>query len=150
MSDLQPPRFSSPTFPDPAQDVHLELVRHYADVLRMLTGRIPSAVSPPAGAAVALDPAPEILETPPDPSFCWEAAVSVLERRDWHTESLVHLWLAPWYVLGLQVLIGSVSAQVWSGGHASGEEFWAQRGDDRARVYSGNDRCIGDLPEPAL
>ncbi len=107
MSNIQPPHSFSPPFSESAQEVHLELVRHYADVLRMLTERIPSAVSPPAvSAAVAPDPAPELSEPPPDPSSCWEAAVSVLERRDWHTESLVHLWLAPSYVLGLQVLIG--------------------------------------------
>lgn len=96
MSNLPTPRPSSPPFSDSAQEVHLELVRHYADVLRMLTERISSAVSPPAGPpVVAPDPAPESFASAPDPSSSWDAAVSMLECRDWHTESLVHLWLAP-------------------------------------------------------
>ncbi len=107
--NLQPS--SSPPFQEStaSQELHVELVRHYADVLRMLTERIApvSAVpAPEVSSAAEPDPVPEIHEAPPDPTSCWESAVAMLQNRDWHTETIVHLWLQPAYVQGLHVLIG--------------------------------------------
>ncbi len=100
----------SPPIQEPVQDLQVELVRHYVDVLRMLTDRISSVPAAPDPAAP--DPvvsAPEesaAVPGAPAPTLCWESAVSVLACRDWHTESLVHLWLRPSYVMGLHVLFG--------------------------------------------
>lgn len=104
--NLEPP--SSPSR-GAAQELHSELIRHYADVLCMLTARIPSTPTVPAAvdsASEVPDPIPETSGVPPDPSSAWESAVALLERRDWHSETIVHLWLRPSYVLGLHVLIG--------------------------------------------
>ena len=55
----------------------------------MLTEWIPSAsvVSPPEEPELL----PEVAETPPDSSLDWESEVSLLERRDWHAETIIHL-----------------------------------------------------------
>ncbi len=89
-----------------AQDLHLELVRHYADVLRMLTARVP-ALGPPATPAAApplAQEAPEaqLEETPAS----WEEASGYLHARDFRREEVVHLWLQLCYVLGTHVLVG--------------------------------------------
>ena len=96
---------SSPPIQEPVQDLHIELVRHYVDVLRMLTDQISSVPAAPDPVVSAPE---ELAAFPgaPAPTLCWESAVSVLECRDWHTESLVHLWLRPSYVMGLRVLFG--------------------------------------------
>ena len=75
----------------------------------MLTARIPSTPTVPAtvdSASEVPDPIPETSGMPPDPSSAWESAVTLLERRDWHSETIFHLWLRPSYLLGLHVLIG--------------------------------------------
>ena len=91
------------------QDVHVELVRHYADVLRMLTDRIcsPPSVSAPAR-PIPEDPPPsvEVVESAPASCSDWESAASLLRTRSWDTETIVHLWLQPSYVLGLHLLVG--------------------------------------------
>ena len=70
----------------------MELVRHYADVLRMLTERIaPVSAVPAPELSSAAAPVPEIPEAPPDPTSCWESAAAMLQNRDWHTETIVHL-----------------------------------------------------------
>ncbi len=101
---------SSAPIQEPVQDLRVELVRHYVDVLRMLTDRISSvpAAPDPAVSAPAVSAPEESAAVPgtPAPTLCWESAVSVLACRDWHTESLVHLWLRPSYVMGLHVLFG--------------------------------------------
>lgn len=92
-----------------AQELHMALVRHYADVLRLLTQRIAPvpAVSPPVEpASVEPESTPAVQAPPLDPSSDWESAVSLLARRDWHAETILHLWLQPSYVLGLHVLVG--------------------------------------------
>ncbi len=95
--------FSSSPVPEHAPDLHVELVRHYVDVLRMLTERISSVPSPPPPAvSAAVEPDPEVAA----PTSCWESAVSLLSCRDWHMEPLVHLWLQPSYVMGLHILLG--------------------------------------------
>lgn len=107
--NLEPPLPPSPPSRGAAQELHSELIRHYADVLCMLAARIP--LTPAASAAVdsaaaAPEPVFETSEPPPDPSSGWESASALLARRDWHAEKIVHLWLRPSYVLGLHVLIG--------------------------------------------
>ena len=86
-----------------AQDLQLELVRHYADVLRMLTERIPT-LGPPATSAAAPPPVQEaqLEETPAS----WEEASGYLHARDFRREEVVHLWLQLCYVLGTHVLVG--------------------------------------------
>ena len=93
---------SSAPIQEPVQDLHVELVRHYVDVLRMLTDRISSVPATP-DPVVSAPGESAAVPGAPAPTLCWE---SVLACRDWHTESLVHLWLRPSYVMGLHVLFG--------------------------------------------
>ena len=77
-----------------SQELHLELVRHYTDVLRLFTDRLSPVVSEPnpvvpAPAPVVSGPSSEVPE--PDRSSCWESAESLLAGRDWHAEKIVHL-----------------------------------------------------------
>ena len=76
-----------------AQDLHLELVRHCADVLRMLTARVPAPgpPAPPAAAPSPVQEAPEAqLEEAP---ASWEEASGYLHARDFRRGEVVHLWL---------------------------------------------------------
>ncbi|MCY4673691.1 MAG: hypothetical protein OXD43_08020 [Bacteroidetes bacterium] len=69
-----------------AQDLYLELVRHYADVLRMLTERVPALGSPttPAAAPSPVQEAPEAqLEEVP---ASWEEASGYLHARNFRRE----------------------------------------------------------------
>ena len=109
------PQSSPPVSPpngEVSQALHIELIRHYAEVLRMLTDRI--ATPPSLSAPIVASPPPVELSDPvppedlPESPSCsdGESADSLLACRDWHTERLVHLWLRPSYVQGLQILFG--------------------------------------------
>ena len=88
-----------------AQELHLELVRHYADVLRMLTERVPApglSATPAAAPPVQEAPEAQLEEVPAS----WEEASGYLHARDFRREEVVHLWLQLCYVLGTHVLVG--------------------------------------------
>ena len=106
-------RFSSPlatgsTGGGPHQDLPLELIRHYTDLLRIMAERIAGAV--PHAAAVAAPAAPlpsgPRVEAPSEgdaPS--WEAALDLLHSREWTQECVVALWLQHRYVLATHVVL---------------------------------------------
>ncbi len=84
----------------------MKLVRHYADVLRMLTARVPAPdpPAPPAATPSPVQEAPEAqLEEAP---ASWEEASGYLHARDFRRGEVVHLWLQLCYVLGTHVLVG--------------------------------------------
>ena len=91
-----------------SQDLHLELVRHYADLLRIMAERVTEVAPPVAAAApvVALSPEPRVEEarSEPDPSS-WEAALDLLQSRDWTQECVVALWLQHRYVQATHVVL---------------------------------------------
>ena len=70
----------------PHQDLPLELIRHYTDLLRIMAERIAGAVPHAAAVAVpaAVLPSEPRVEAPSEgdaPS--WEAALDLLHSREW-------------------------------------------------------------------
>ena len=97
---------STPRGNTSAQDLYLELVRHSADVLRMLTARVP-APGPPATPAAAPPPVQEAPEAQlEEVPASWEEASGYLRARNFRREEVVHLWLQLCYVQGTHVLVG--------------------------------------------
>ena len=105
-SDLQHrPHSRSPEGASP-QGLSVELMRHYADVLRLLTEHVVGTLPRPDGAVAPVVAAPEPREpVPADPEPPWEAALDLLRSRDWTQERVVALWLHPCYVLGTYALL---------------------------------------------
>ena len=56
--------------------------------------------APELSSAAEPDAIPEIHEAPLDTTSCWKSAIIMLQNRDWHTETIIHLWLQPVYVQG--------------------------------------------------
>ena len=103
--DLQGPK--RPNAPGPVHyaDLHLELVRYHSDMLRLLTERVAGAQ--PLGMPLAPEPAAPAPHDAPEASSpaSWEAALALLQSRDWTQEPVVALWLQHRYVLGLHVVL---------------------------------------------
>ena len=77
------PRHSQQGLPEaaPHQDLPLELIRHYTDLLRIMAERIVDAVPDAAAAALPSEPRVEAPSEGDAPS--WEAALDLLHSREW-------------------------------------------------------------------
>ena len=92
----------------PHQDLSLELIRHYTDLLRIMAERIAGAV--PHAAAVAAPAAslpsePRVAAPSEGDAPSWEAALDLLHSREWTQECVVALWLQHRYVLATHVVL---------------------------------------------